>query len=77
MSSDALIDILWANSATVIVSGTCTSKTRASTGAGAGAGVSSRRSRRPPLLPPARQAFAPGLLAFTSPRTLISFFLAG
>ena len=73
ITSEALTAILWANSATVMVSGTCTSMTRASTGA-ACTGVSSRSRSRRPRGPP-RQLLRP-TPPLASPRVLISFFLA-
>src|SRR5450830_203709 len=78
MTSDALTDILCASSATVMVSGTCTSLTTASVGAWK---LVSRSSlcelRRPPLAPP-RQLSRPlltlprGLIAPGAPRFLAS-----
>ena len=76
ITSDALIAILCANSATVMVSGTCTSIIRASTGA---ACTWSSRSRSPPRLPrgPLRQLVERPAPAPVSPRVLSSFFFAG
>src|SRR6218665_48313 len=76
MTSEALIDILCATSATVMVSGTCTSMMRVS--AGAACRCSSRLSGlspRPPRGPP-RQLLRP-TPPLLSPRVLISFFFAG
>ena len=73
ITSEAFTAILWANSATVMVSGTCTSMMRASTGA-ACTGVSSRPRSRRPRGPP-RQLLRP-TPPLASPRVLISFFLA-
>ena len=75
ITSEALTAILWANSATVMVSGTCTSITRASAGA-ALVWLSSRppRCSRRPRGPP-RQLLRP-TPPLLSPRVLISFFLA-
>ena len=74
MTSDALTAILCASSATVMVSGTCTSITRASTGAfdswESSLPVRSRRPRGP-----LRQLLRP-TPPLESPRVLISFFLA-
>ena len=77
MTSEALTAILCASSATVMVSGTCTSRMRASV---TGAGVWSSRSRS--LLPrrprgPARQLVERPAPAPVSPRVGIPFFLAG
>ena len=76
ITSDAFTAILCANSATVMVSGTCTSITRAST-----CTVGSLRSSRS-LVPrrlrgPARQLPARPAPAPVSPRVGIAFFLAG
>ncbi len=74
MTSDALTAILCASSATVMVSGTCTSMTRASTGAADSCASSlPERSRRP--RGPLRQLLRP-TPPLVSPRVLISFFLA-
>ena len=74
ITSDALTAILCASSATVIVSGTCTSMTRASAGAldscVSSLPVLSRRPRGP-----LRQLLRP-TPPLESPRVLISFFLA-
>ena len=74
MTSDALTAILCASSATVMVSGTWTSMTRASVGAldscASSLPVRSRRPRGPP-----RQLLRP-TPPLESPRVLISFFLA-
>src|SRR6218665_3174877 len=76
MTSEALIDILCATSATVMVSGTCTSMMRVS--AGAACRCSSRGSRLSPRRPrgPPRQLLRP-TPPLLSPRVLISFFFAG
>ena len=75
MTSPALMAILWANSATVMVSGTWTSSTRASTGA---ADTASSRSRSLPrrFLGPPRQLLRP-TPPLVSPRVGMAFFLAG
>ena len=73
ITSEALTAILCASSATVMVSGTCTSMMRASTGAVC-TGVSSRSRSRLPRGPP-RQLLRP-TPPLASPRVLISFFLA-
>ena len=74
ITSDALTAILCASSATVMVSGTCTSMTRASAGAldscVSSLPVLSRRPRGP-----LRQLLRP-TPPLESPRVLISFFLA-
>ena len=80
MTSEAFTDILCANSDTVMVSGTCTSRMRTSTGA-ACAWWSPPRSRSPPRRPPPprappRQAL-PRPAPAVSPRVGMPFFLAG
>ena len=78
ITSEALTAILCANSATVMVSGTCTSITRTSVGADCMAWSSrsrslpDRRPRGPPRQLPPRPAPAP-----VSPRVGMAFFLAG
>ena len=73
MTSEALIAILCANSATVMVSGTWTSMMRCSTGAEAWGWSSRSRSRLRARGPP-RQLLRPTPVLL-SPRVLISFFL--
>src|SRR5262245_27488195 len=73
MTSEALTDILWARSATLMVSGTCTSCTCGSVGAMKLELVSPRSPRRPPLAGARQPARAP---APESPRVLRARFLA-
>jgi hypothetical protein len=75
ITSEAFTDILCASSATVIVSGTCTSITRCSTGA---ACTCSSRSSRPPRRPrgPPRHELRP-TPPVASPRVGMAFFLVG